>query len=303
MKICSVCLVKKSNKDFYKNSKTSSGLYSQCKECKHQLYYKQEKENQKKYRQNNKEKITQRRAVWYQKNKKRVRSNRKQKYYLSRKKILEKQKLYYNKNKQHILEKNKNWHRSNREKAIDMISRGTKQCKICGYDDIRFLQIDHINPKTKNSRSDAGKNLVRYILKTNNMNMFQVLCGNCNWIKHHNGFKNNNSRHTILGQKSKKEVLNHYSNNQLKCACCGYNNYTALQLDHISGSGTDHRKQLRFTNSGRKFYRWLIRNHFPPGLQVLCASCNHAKRDNRYCPHQLDKQTRLKKRKVLKSAS
>ena len=67
------------------------------------------------------------------------------------------------------------------------------------------------------------------------------------------------------------------------CACCG----TAddLTIDHIDGDGREHRIEL-FGNAdsvSTRFYRWLIEQGFPGGLQTLCAPCNASKRDGDHC--------------------
>lgn len=81
--------------------------------------------------------------------------------------------------------------------------------------------------------------------------------------------------------KVKMELLSHYSNNSLKCACCGESIFEFLTIDHINGGGNKHRKS--FSGS---FYEWLKKNDFPEGYQVLCYNCNCGKRVNRgICPH------------------
>ena len=73
--------------------------------------------------------------------------------------------------------------------------------------------------------------------------------------------------------RARERVFAHYGE---VCACCG----TAenLTIDHIDGSGGEHRMELFGTEKpGRQFYIWLIRNGFPEGLQSLCASCNYSK--------------------------
>ena len=63
-----------------------------------------------------------------------------------------------------------------------------------------------------------------------------------------------------------------------------------LTLDHINNDGAEHRREIhgRQTAAGYQTYRWLMRNGFPPGFQVLCANCNHGKRMNGgTCPHQV----------------
>ncbi len=71
------------------------------------------------------------------------------------------------------------------------------------------------------------------------------------------------------------------------CACCGETASEFLQIDHINNDGADHRRQV---GKGNATYKWLIKNGFPPGFQVLCANCNYAKAHYGYCPHQRDKE-------------
>jgi hypothetical protein len=68
-----------------------------------------------------------------------------------------------------------------------------------------------------------------------------------------------------------------------KCACCGESGLPFLTLDHIDGTGKEHRSSL--TSS---FYRWLRSNGFPPGFQVLCWNCNMGKGEGLLCPHHPD---------------
>jgi hypothetical protein len=57
------------------------------------------------------------------------------------------------------------------------------------------------------------------------------------------------------------------------CRWCGETNPLFLQLDHIRCDGRQHRKEMK-TNT---IYQWFITNHYPTGLQVLCANCHFAK--------------------------
>jgi hypothetical protein len=57
-----------------------------------------------------------------------------------------------------------------------------------------------------------------------------------------------------------------------KCARCGFSDSRALQVDHPSGGGTQHRKKLHWS----KFYREVLYN--PDAYQLLCANCNWIKR-------------------------
>lgn len=92
------------------------------------------------------------------------------------------------------------------------------------------------------------------------------------------------ARERKLMQKIKLEVLTHYGGNPPKCACCGESHIEFLVLDHIRAEGTKHRRKLGY--GGSNFYRWLIKNNFPDGYQVLCANCNTAKWNykEKFCP-------------------
>lgn len=80
----------------------------------------------------------------------------------------------------------------------------------------------------------------------------------------------------------KRTVMEAYGG---KCACCGETGVDFLCIDHVDGGGTAHRRQLR--KIGVSFYRWLIKNLFPTGLQILCANCNLSKYVNGgVCMHQ-----------------
>lgn len=83
-------------------------------------------------------------------------------------------------------------------------------------------------------------------------------------------------------------VLAHYG--QL-CACCG--STASLGIDHINGDGGKHRLEVFGKierGAGGEFYRWLIRNGFPEGFQVLCQPCNSSKGNGVACQLKHDRQ-------------
>jgi len=76
----------------------------------------------------------------------------------------------------------------------------------------------------------------------------------------------------------REKVLKHYGN---KCSCCGEKNVKFLTIDHINGNGNQHRKEIK-----THLDRWLVKNNFPKGFQILCYNCNCGKRVNGgICPH------------------
>ncbi len=82
-------------------------------------------------------------------------------------------------------------------------------------------------------------------------------------------------------------VLNHYSNNDCQCNCCGENHIEFLQIDHIDCGNSYHGKNRRPNKFyGIRLYKWLIDNNYPNGYQVLCSNCNFAKGMYGKCPHE-----------------
>lgn len=60
-----------------------------------------------------------------------------------------------------------------------------KQCVNCGFDDIRALQIDHIEGGGHKEKSKITTHYFKFVLGEilKGSTKYQVLCANCNWIK------------------------------------------------------------------------------------------------------------------------
>ena len=84
-------------------------------------------------------------------------------------------------------------------------------------------------------------------------------------------------------QRLKVEVFSYYSNGTIECRCCGENKIEFLTINHIFGNGREHRRKLG--RGGTTLYRWLRKNDFPNGFEVLCYNCNCALGHCGYCPH------------------
>lgn len=89
-----------------------------------------------------------------------------------------------------------------------------------------------------------------------------------------------NARKRALRQRARQEAVDAYGG---ACICCGETYLPYLDLDHINGGGTKHRKQLGW---GVAYFKYLKDNHWPQGIQVLCGNCHYAKTRGHACrPH------------------
>ncbi len=164
------------------------------------------------------------------------------------------------------------------------------KCIRCGENMIDFLNIDHIRPRKEHGHSmtfGSGR-LYKYLLKKEFPPGFQILCWNCNMIKQFEdrektlSKKPNRVKEREWKRRIKIEVCSHYSKGDPKCNCCGFSILEGLSIDSIKPGESRHDKGLR----SHRLYMWLKKNKFPKGFQVLCISCNAAKSDKEFCPHQ-----------------
>ena len=88
-----------------------------------------------------------------------------------------------------------------------------------------------------------------------------------------------------LRARYKLDVLSYYTtdiNGKPVCGKCGFDDIRALCLDHINNDGQEHREMMSGKkhgrgSSGNAAYRWIKKNNYPNGFQVLCANCNMIK--------------------------
>ena len=95
--------------------------------------------------------------------------------------------------------------------------------------------------------------------------------------------------------KYRQLILDHYGR---ICACCGEFRQTMLELDHVDNDGAEHRKSLteKWKNAwanknigGTHIYRWIVKNNYPDGFQILCSNCNKSKaRNGGICEHKTE---------------
>ena len=81
---------------------------------------------------------------------------------------------------------------------------GGAVCKNCGCDDIRVLQLDHINgggSRHYKKLKAEGQTLHSWLIKKKLPPGFQVLCHNCNFAKgHYDGCPHENLQEVMVGE-------------------------------------------------------------------------------------------------------
>lgn len=97
--------------------------------------------------------------------------------------------ICYMRRKDEISSASKKYHHKIRKQLYEIL--GGAKCNNCGFDIIEALQFDHINGGGTNERKRFGKSLYMYRFYINNpvlaKQKLQVLCANCNFIKHLHG--------------------------------------------------------------------------------------------------------------------
>lgn len=152
-------------------------------------------------------------------------------------------------------------------------------CVHCGFDDIRVLQIDHINGGGFKERKALSARSIYNKVVRQETNDYQVLCINCNQIKRH---VNDEFRFSTLSIDL-SAVSSRMRNRRIRADalkilgdCCLYCNFSdpgALQIDHVYGGGSQDRKK-----KGRKQTELQIIQGDVESYQLLCANCNWIKK-------------------------
>lgn len=78
-----------------------------------------------------------------------------------------------------------------RKLVLDFYGR---KCILCGYDkDERALDLDHIDNMGGKHRKEvlkaAGNATYKWVIANNFPDIFQIVCRNCDWIKHQDNIK------------------------------------------------------------------------------------------------------------------
>jgi hypothetical protein len=73
-------------------------------------------------------------------------------------------------------------------------------------------------------------------------------------------------------EEIKLKVFEAYGGFKCNCPFCDETNPLFLTIDHINNDG--FRTAGKYHRAGIGLCRWLLKNNFPPGYQVLCFNCN-----------------------------
>lgn len=83
------------------------------------------------------------------------------------------------------------WQRKIRIIVLNKLSNNSPKCALCGFNNKRALEVDHINGKGNIERIKLGghwRDVYRFISEMNIEDAklkYRILCANCNKIKHY----------------------------------------------------------------------------------------------------------------------
>jgi hypothetical protein len=93
---------------------------------------------------------------------------------------------------------------------------------------------------------------------------------------------------SMNAQKNRAKIFDAYGR---VCVCCGETRLPFLTIDHINGDGNIHRK----ARHGAHIYTDVIREGYPKDkYRILCMNCNYARRFGKTCPHDTEREGKIK---------
>lgn len=60
------------------------------------------------------------------------------------------------------------------------------------------------------------------------------------------------------------------------CKNCGFDDWRALQVDHVNGGGRQEHRTNKALKSAKRYHEHILKN--PEQYQILCANCNNIKK-------------------------
>ncbi len=84
----------------------------------------------------------------------------------------------------------------NKSSRIKVLEYLGGECAICGFNDFRALQIDHVNGNGKEEKIRSGATYHKLVMDSydRDENKYQILCANCNWIKRYDRWEVRNGK-------------------------------------------------------------------------------------------------------------
>ena len=183
---------------------------------------------------------------------------------------------------------------------------GRKMCGVCA-DQVREAQQKRAEKFNKaglcrdcgKAPHRSGKQTCRpchienrfSVLRLRNQRVLAGLCPTCGKEKPSGGHVTCGTCQALKRDKRRalrERVFEKYGG--AKCRCCGEDHFEFLEIDHVNGDGSNHRRKFP---GARSICTWLRANNFPPGFQVLCRNCNTSRGKYGYCPHELERQTHV----------
>lgn len=146
----------------------------------------------KQYRMAHKELIKKQRHNKYAENKESLKAKNQSYYLNNRERIRKQQAIYQVKNRDKIIRLKKDWYQKQGWKSKSEVYLNAKsavlsllggKCVRCGFADLRALQIDHKNGNGHREAKTIGHYGIRNKILQGDINDYQLLCANCNWIK------------------------------------------------------------------------------------------------------------------------
>lgn len=189
MKICPSCLENLENCNFYKDSTRKDSMRTYCKNCTKTKF----SDSRKKYYLKNKEKFTKKSKEWAEKNRDKSRKYKK-KY--KDKKIIE---------------------------IKNLINSYKKECLICKEQDIRCLELHHMNKEDKKFLvSNMKYSITNIPIIIKEINKCVCLCSNCHRKEHFKNFKGKFWKFKYIQEIKSKS----------SCIKCGESHWSCLDFHH-----------------------------------------------------------------------
>lgn len=87
-------------------------------------------------------------------------------------------------NRNYFIEYGREYTKRVRKETLEFVGgeHGVR-CRKCNFDDVRALQIDHVNGGGLKEIRELKNNRKYLELIKKNPTNYQILCANCNWIK------------------------------------------------------------------------------------------------------------------------